>query len=209
MKSHQGHSASLNLSLCCNAVLAWRRQRETRTHSSSPLSPPTPTHDHAWLRRMEWTPYFPAAPACTKRESWSWWSWWGWPGRGAGMWGRRWEGRSNSTVLGRAGEVVGRQACSAHFVLSNCFSWREQRERQWRCQLCRWEKHGRDGMVCCYGDNCQVAWNQKKNLKREIMQKICSRLRDSRTPFAATGSLQEDALLLQPGEIRFKIQKRL
>ena len=28
MKSYQGHSASLNLFLCGNAVLAWRRQRE-------------------------------------------------------------------------------------------------------------------------------------------------------------------------------------
>ena len=22
---------------------------------------------------------------------------------------------------------------------------------------CRWEQQGHDGMVCCYGDNCQVA----------------------------------------------------
>ena len=38
---------------------------------------------------------------------------------------------------------------------------------------------------------------------------MCSRFRDSRTHFVATGSLQEDVLLSQPGEIRFKIQKIL
>ena len=46
------------------------------------------------------------------------------------------------------------------------------------------------------------------SLKRQKMQKICFRLKDSRIPFAATGSLQEDALLLQPGEIRFRIYRK-